>query len=224
MTLVPSQLILPVLLGSFALAGCGSKESKPADPPPPQAVVAPQPAAAPALPECKDELGKLKTASKNKAKSKTKEPECIPKGTDKTVAAAPAAVVPAAASAGGYDLSKNKPVTDSTKVVAGEGTQVKGINDWQGEISGIPTTNSRFTKLRIGMSGKEVTDLLGNPTDHGQYITGKIFIPFYFGSDRIRQEYVYKGEGRLILAQQSAGDTSSVLVWIIHNATERGYR
>jgi hypothetical protein len=225
MTLVPSpQSILPLLLGSVIVAGCSSKETKPTDTPPPQAVVAPQPVAAPTLPECQDEPGKAKTASKSKTKSKAKEPECVPKGTEKTAAAAPAAVAPAPTSAGGYDLSKNKPVTDSTKVVAGEGTQVKGINDWQGEISGIPAANSRFTKLRIGMSSKEVTDLIGMPTDHGQYITGKMFIPFYFGSDRIRQEYVYKGEGRLILAQQSAGDTSAVLVWIIHNASERGYR
>ena len=84
MTLVPSQLILTLLLGSLALAGCGSKESKPADPPPPQAVVAPPPATAPALPECMDEPGKSKTASKNKTKSKAKEPECVPKGTEKT--------------------------------------------------------------------------------------------------------------------------------------------
>ena len=224
MTLVPSQLILPLLLGSLALAGCGSKESKPADPPPPQAVVAPQPAAAPALPECKDEPGKAKTASKSKTKSKTKEPECVPKGTEKTAAAAPAAVAPATANTGGYDLSRNKPVTDSSKVVAGEGTQVKGMNDWQGEISGIPAANSRFTKLRIGMSEKEVKDLIGNPTDEGQYITGKMFIPFYFGSDRIRWEMAYKGEGRLVFSQQSAGSSAVYLTWIIHNANDRGYR
>lgn len=224
MTLVPSQLILTLLLGSLALAGGGSKESKPADPPPPQAVVAPPPAPAPALPECKDDPSKSKTASKNKTKSKAKEPECVPKGTEKTTAATPAAVAPAPASAGGYDLSKNKPVTDSTKAVAGEGTQVKGINDWEGEISGIPAANSRFTKLKIGMAEKEVKDLLGNPTDEGQYVTGKAFIPFYFGSDRIRWEMAYKGEGRLIFAQQGLGSSAVNLIWIIHNANDRGYR
>jgi len=136
----------------------------------------------------------------------------------------PAAVAPAPANAGGYDLSRNKPVTDSSKVVAGEGTQVKGMNDWEGEISGIPAANSRFTKLRIGMSEKEVKDLIGNPTDEGQYITGKMFIPFYFGSDRIRWEMAYKGEGRLVFSQQSAGSSAVYLIWIIHNANDRGYR
>jgi hypothetical protein len=222
MTLVPSQLILPLLLGSLALAGCGSKESKPADPPPPQAVVAPPPAPAPALPECQDDPSKSKTASKNKTKSKTKEPECVPKGT---AAAAPAAVAPAPAISDGYDLSKNKPVTDSTKVVAGEGTQVKGINDWQGEISGIPAANSRFTKLKIGMSLKQATDIVGvQPTEEGLYLTGKAFIPFYFGSDKHRWEAVFKGQGRLIFAAQSGFGTGQYLIWIIHNANESGYR
>lgn len=224
MTLVSSQLILPLILGSLVLVGCGSKETKPSDTLPPQPVVAPQPAPTAALPECKDEPSKTKASSKNKKKSKTTEPDCMPKGAEKTVAAAPAVVAQAPASAGGYDLSKNKPVTDSNKVVAGEGTKVKGINDWEGEISGIPATNSRFTKLRIGMSEKEAKDLVGQPTDEGQYITGKAFIPFYFGSDRIRWEMAYKGEGRLIFAQQSAGSSAVYLIWIIHNANDRGYR
>jgi len=231
MTHVPSQLILPLLLGSIVLAGCVSRETKPADPPPPQAVVAPQPAPAPALPECKDEPGKTKAASKSKSKSKSKkkskttEPECMPKGTDKTVAAAPAAVAQAPASAGGYDLSKNKPVTDSTKVVAGEGTKVKGINDWEGEISGIPAANSRFTQLKIGMSLNQATDIVGvRPTDEGLYMTGKAFIPFYFGSDKHRWEAVFKGQGRLIFAGQSGFGSGQYLIWIIHNANESGYR
>ncbi|MGB9493244.1 MAG: hypothetical protein WCA83_00400 [Azonexus sp.] len=224
MTPKPSQLILPLLLGSIVLTGCVSRETKPADVPPPQAAVAPPPAPAPALPECKDEPGKTKAAAKNKKKSKTTEPDCIPKGTDRTVATTPAAVAQAPASADGYDLSKNKPVTDSAKAVAGEGTKVKGINDWQGEISGIPAANSRFTKLRIGMSEKEAKDLVGQPTDEGQYVTGKAFIPFYFGSDRIRWEMAYKGQGRLIFAQQSAGSSAVYLIWIIHNANDRGYR
>jgi hypothetical protein len=207
------------------LAGCATKETKPAEPPP-QPVAAPQPAPAPALPECKDVPAKSKTA-KNKTKSTIKEPECLPRATEKPATAAPvapAAVAPAPANAGGYDLSRNKPVTDSSKVVAGEGTQVKGINDWEGEISGIPAANSRFTKLRIGMSQKEVKDLIGYPTDEGVYATGKAFIPFYFGSDKVRWEMAYKGQGRLIFSMQAGFGSSYFLTWIIHNDNDRGYR
>jgi hypothetical protein len=106
--------------------------------------------------------------------------------------------------------------------------KVKGINDWEGEISGKPAPGSSFRKLQIGMSMKQVTDLIGQPTDQGTSITGKAWIPFYHGgSDRYRHEMVYKGQGRLIFASGSGyrGDYSSGnLVSIIHNAEEGGYR
>ena len=105
--------------------------------------------------------------------------------------------------------------------------RVKGINDWEGDITGKPGPGSRFAQLQIGMPMKQVTDLVGAPTDQGAYITGKAFIPFYFGGDRYRHERVYKGQGRLIFA---GGDGwrgsygSGNLIWIIHNPAESGYR
>jgi len=102
---------------------------------------------------------------------------------------------------------------------------VKGINGWEGEISGKPAPGTKFTRLQIGMSLKQVTDLIGQPTDQGAYVTGKAWIPFYYGSDRYRHEMVYKGQGRLIFAGGSVGDYSSGhLTSIIHNAQESGYR
>ena len=102
---------------------------------------------------------------------------------------------------------------------------VKGINGWEGEISGKPAPGSRFTKLQIGMSMKQVIDLIGQPTDQGTYETGKAWIPYYYGSDRYRYELVYKRHGRLIFAGGSWGDYSSGnLISIIHNAQESGYR
>ena len=113
----------------------------------------------------------------------------------------------------------------AAKAPAGDTQRVKGINDWEGEITGKPGPNSKFTKLQIGMGMRQVTDLVGQPTDQGAYITGKAFIPFFFGSDRYRHEMVYKGQGRLIFAGGSAGDfTSGNLISIIHNANEGGYR
>jgi hypothetical protein len=103
--------------------------------------------------------------------------------------------------------------------------QVKGINGWEGEITGKPAPGSKFTRLQIGMSMKQVTDLIGHPTDQGAYVTGKAWIPFYYGSDRYRHEAVYKGQGRLIFAGGGRGDYSAAnLIMIIHNAQESGYR
>ena len=122
-------------------------------------------------------------------------------------------------------MNANGEVIDATKVESGHGQKVKGINDYEGEITAIAAPNSRFTQLKIGMGFKQVMDIAGPPTDQGAYITGKAFIPFYFGSDRTRSEFVYKGEGRLIFAGGSFGDLSGGnLIWIIHCATEPGYR
>ena len=95
----------------------------------------------------------------------------------------------------------------------------------EGEIVGTPAKNSKFTKLQMGMGMKQVTDLIGPPTDQGAYVTGKAFIPFYFGSDRYRHELVYKGQGRLVFAGGSVGNLGAGrLIRITHNANEPGYR
>jgi hypothetical protein len=140
---------------------------------------------------------------------------------DSAPAAAPVAKTPKV----GPGMDANGEVVDASKVESGYGQKVKGINDFEGEITGIPAPNSKFTQLQIGMGMKQVTDIVGPPTDQGAYITGKAFIPFYYGSDRHRFELVYKGQGRLIFAGGSFGNFGGGnLIWIIHSASEPGYR
>ena len=70
---------------------------------------------------------------------------------------------------------------------------------------------------------KQATDLAGQPTDQGAYITGKAFIPFYFGGDRHRFEMAYKGWGRLVFAGGSLGNyTGGYLICVINAANESG--
>lgn len=114
-------------------------------------------------------------------------------------------------------------VTNSSAVEAGYGETVQGVNGYEGEITGKPAPGSKFTQLKIGMPMKQVTDLIGEPTDQGAYITGKAFIPFFFGGDRYRYEMAYKGQGRLVFAGKSMG-TGGNLIWIIHNKNDSGYR
>ena len=75
------------------------------------------------------------------------------------------------------------------------------------------------------MSMKQAVDLAGQPTDQGVYMTGKAWIPFYFGGDKHRFEMTFKGQGRLIFAGGAMGDFSGGhLIWVIHNPNENGYR
>lgn len=141
-----------------------------------------------------------------------------------TAAASPAA--PAKANKIGPGMNDRGEVTDPRKVEAGYGQKVKGLNDWEGEITGKPAPGSKLAQLKIGMSASEVRSIMGEPNDQGAHITGKAFIPFYFGSDRYRYEVVYKGQGRLLFAS-GAGfgwDANTHLIWIIHSASEAGVR
>lgn len=95
----------------------------------------------------------------------------------------------------------------------------------EGEVLGKPAANSKFNQVKIGMGMKQVTDLIGQPTDQGAYITGKAWIPFYYGPDRYRHELLYKGQGRLVFSGGGIGNLSSGrLSRVIHNADEPGYR
>ena len=158
---------------------------------------------------------------------------CVSTGGTKSDAdsgAKPAAAPTAAAAPSGPrigpGMNERGEVTDPRKVEAGYGQTVKGIDDWEGEITGKPAPGSKFNQLKIGMSAAQVLSIMGQPNDQGAHPTGKAFIPFYFGSDKYRYEVTYKGQGRLLFAS-SAGfgwDANTHLIWIIHSAAETGVR
>lgn len=60
-----------------------------------------------------------------------------------------------------------------------------------------PAPGSKFAKLKLGMTMKQVVVKIGAPADQWQRPTGKAAIPFYFGDDRWVVETSYKKEGRL---------------------------
>jgi hypothetical protein len=122
--------------------------------------------------------------------------------------------------------SQQAPAADtSASTSSPDDTSAKVKDAGEAQVVGKPAPNSKFAKLKMGMGMKEVTDLIGQPTDQGAYITGKAWIPFYFGPDRYRHELLYKGQGRLVFAGGGLGNlTSGKLTRIIHNADERGYR
>lgn len=67
----------------------------------------------------------------------------------------------------------------------------------EGEPVSKPAPGSKFAKLRIGMTLKQVETRIGPPTRQWQHPTEKARVPFYFGPDRWVIQYAYKGEGVL---------------------------
>jgi hypothetical protein len=55
----------------------------------------------------------------------------------------------------------------------------------------------KIDRVQQGMRATEVQELMGRPDAEKTYITGKQFIPWYFGPDTTRTTWFYKGQGRV---------------------------
>jgi hypothetical protein len=99
--------------------------------------------------------------------------------------------------------------------------------DPQNAIIGNPPPDSPFAKIELGMPEKEVTDLIGQPSDRKVYSTGKAAIPFVgiFSHDLARIELHYKGQGIITLTGGVA--VAGGGVWkvyrVIYDPNENGY-
>lgn len=83
--------------------------------------------------------------------------------------------------------------------------------------------NSPLAKIQLGMSKKQVKELVGNPSDENSYATGKVWIPFYFGNDARRTSYYYKGMGRVVFADGNAfGAGGNEVIRVDYDPSETG--
>lgn len=106
---------------------------------------------------------------------------------------------------------------------SGGGQRVKSADGFEGEIIGRPPPGSKFSRVAIGMAMREVEDRIGQPSDVAGHITGKAFIPFYFGGDTSMTEAFYKGEGQLSYVPANFGSSAMRLERIIVDPNEAGY-
>jgi hypothetical protein len=72
------------------------------------------------------------------------------------------------------------------------------------------------------MRPDEVQKIAGAPTTIRPYITGKAFIPWYFGPDRTRTAYYYKGQGRVIFSGDGGLGTNSTVLQVEYDPTDPG--
>ena len=68
-----------------------------------------------------------------------------------------------------------------------------------------------FAKIQEGMSDSDVKKILGDPSDRHDYVTGKAFIPYYYGSDTSRSDWIYKGKGHVVFVRNRYTNNLTVL-------------
>ena len=80
--------------------------------------------------------------------------------------------------------------------------------------------DSPFAKIKLGMGMDEVYALIGPPTDTGHHITGKAFIPYYYGGDTQRTEAIYKGLGTIVFSPNNHWTQHMGVIEINYNPNE----
>jgi hypothetical protein len=72
------------------------------------------------------------------------------------------------------------------------------------------------------MRPEEVVAALGAPSRQSAYPTGKAFAPFYYGPDRWRSVYYYKGKGRVVFKGDGGFSSGSQVLYLEYDPTEPG--
>ena len=85
-----------------------------------------------------------------------------------------------------------------------------------------PPAGSKLAGITKGMRPEEVQKIAGAPTTIRPYITGKAFIPWYFGPDRTRTAYYYKGQGRVVFSGDGGLGTNSTVLQVEYDPSEPG--
>jgi outer membrane protein assembly factor BamE (lipoprotein component of BamABCDE complex) len=85
--------------------------------------------------------------------------------------------------------------------------------------------DSPLAKVKIGMTGEQVSSILGAPTNQMSYESGKRWIPFYYGADVRRTEWSYKGLGRVVFTGGNVfGGGGGQVERVDYDPTETGVR
>jgi hypothetical protein len=83
----------------------------------------------------------------------------------------------------------------------------------QKEAARPPTPGTPLARVTMGMTEAQVIEILGAPTSQQNYVTGKAFIPMYYGTDTSRLDYRYKGVGLVVFSRnQYSGGTKVIRV------------
>ena len=214
------RVVIALVCISSALAGCAGRKAQEAAPAPARAA-----ASAPVVEVTATSLNVRATASSSGAvvgslkrgdRASAREPEAggwlyveSDKGPSGYVAsqyvrvvAAGASPAPAPAASGAHAAESAKPPAETA--------------------ARQPAPGSKLARITEGMTEAEVVAILGAPTSQQNYVTGKAFIPHYYGSDAHRLDYRYKGVGIVVFNRNRYSSVVKV-IRVESDPNEDGY-
>jgi hypothetical protein len=83
-----------------------------------------------------------------------------------------------------------------------------------------PPASSKLAKVQPDMNDIEVRKIMGEPDDANAYMTGKAWIPFYYGPDTARTDWMYKGQGRVVFSRNRYSGGLKV-IRVLYNPNEQ---
>ncbi len=72
----------------------------------------------------------------------------------------------------------------------------KGSSSWA-----TPPEGHKLASIEKRMTDVDVRNIMGEPDGSRDYMTGKAWIPFYYGADTHRSDWYYNGSGRVIFTR-----------------------
>ena len=78
---------------------------------------------------------------------------------------------------------------------------------------------SPLAAIKLGDGEHHVRKALGEPDNANAYMTGKAWIPFYFGTDVARTDWMYTGKGRIVFSRNRYTGALKV-IRVMHNSDE----
>lgn len=103
--------------------------------------------------------------------------------------------------------------------------QAQNQSQTQAQTQAANGQHHPISAVTVGMSRQQAMDMAGSPTSTYHHQTGKAWNPFNFkGGDMVRENALYKGQGRIVFANSSRYTSSMEVIEVILDEGEDGYQ
>ncbi len=108
----------------------------------------------------------------------------------------------------------------ASKDAAPAGSPAKASEEAYPAGYSAPPPSARIAGVKLDMNDIDVRKIMGEPDNANAYMTGKAWIPFYYGPDTARTDWMYKGQGRVVFSRNRYSGGLKV-IRVLYNPNEQ---